>query len=183
MPATAKDPFADLQIIESDEPLPTITRGGHAGPNPFTDKIEASVTHSTSYTFYVPKEDVQRAIFLINGAAKKQNRGVRVWVNVQRDNGKVVKGKDGKAVFVEETSGPNKGRVMVRFQAKAERKQQTAPRPYSVVKDREKDGMYFLRRRSDKANLMHDTHAKVKARYDELTKQAREAVVPEQQSA
>ena len=171
------DPFADLAIEESNEPLPSIVRGGHAGPNPFTDKIEASVANDTSYTFYITPEQVTRAIFLINSAAKKQNRGVRVWVDVQRKDGKVVKGKDGKAIHNLQTQGANKGKVMVRFQAKAERKQQTAPRPYSVVKDRNNANLYHLRKRGDKSktNLMSGDHAKVKAEYDRLTAEAKSA--------
>lgn len=161
--------FEGLSITPSDEPLPAITRGSTAGPNPFRDPLLASIEHGRAYSLYIPANAVQRAVFLINQAAKRENKGVRVVANVQRDaNGKIVKGTDGKAQYVVEVSGPNKGKVLVRFQGKNERKQQTAPRPYSIVKNK-KDGTYVVRRRSDKHVMgTHKTHDLAKAQYDDL---------------
>lgn len=127
--------FASLEVIPADEPLPEIQRSRSSLPNPFGKPLAASVEHGTPYSIHVPKDAVQRAVALINAAARKEDLGVRVVVNVQRDEkGQIVKDADGKAVPIVETKGENKGKVLIRFQGKAERKQ-TAPRPFTIVKD------------------------------------------------
>jgi hypothetical protein len=167
------DVFADLAITPSDEPLPEPVRGGaDSGPNPFTEPLLASVEHSKPYNFYVPAPAVQRAVFLINAAARKANKGVRIVVNVQRDDkGHVVKGADGKAVPIAEKDGPNKGKVLIRFQGKAERKQQTAPRPYSLLKDKTDatGNTWIVRRRTDKQAMFKGKREDAKAQYKALT--------------
>lgn len=177
MVADLGDVFANLAIVPSDEPLPEPTRGSTGGPNPFIAPLHASVEHGKAYSIYVPGDKnkdgqypaVQRAVFLINAAARKENLGVRVVVNVKRDkDGKIVKDDKGKAQPLPETSGDNKGKVLVRFQGKKERKQQTAPRPYSVVPIKGEEGQFGVRRRSDKALLFKGTKDAAKAEYDRL---------------
>lgn len=160
--------FANLAIEPSSEPLPEPTRGTAGGPNPFTDAVKASVEHGTPYSINVPDGAVKRAIFLINAAAKKQNLGVRIVVNVKRDKqGHVVKDKQGKAQNIVD----EKGNVLVRFQGLKERKQQTAPRPYSIVDVKGEPGVKGVRRRSDKALLFKGTPDEAKAKYEELKTQ------------
>lgn len=161
--------FQGLQITPSDEPLPEPARGTTAGPNPFTDPLTASVEHSKAYSVYLPPEAVQRAVFLINSAARKANIGARVVVNIKRDkDNKPIKDKNGKTQPIAETDGPNKGKVLVRFQGLKQRKQQTAPRPYSIVKDKQDGNVYHVRRRADKINVFTGTHEAAKAEYDRL---------------
>lgn len=167
--ANLQDVFANLAIEPSSEPLPEPTHGATTGPNPFDKAVTASVEHGTPYSIHVPANAVQRAVFLINAAARKQNYGVRVVVNVQRDkDGKIVKNKDGRSIPVPEKDGDNKGKVLVRFQGKRERKQQTAPRPYSIVPIKGEEGQYGVRRRSDKVLLFKGTKDATKAEYDRL---------------
>lgn len=166
--------FAGLTIEPTDEALPEPRRGGAvSGPNPFSDPLQASIEHSKPYTVYLPKEAINRATFLINSAARKASVGVRIVVDVQRDkDGKVVPGKDGKAQYVTQTQGENKGKVRVRFQGTKERKAQKAPRPFSIVKDKNDANLFHVRRRSDKAVVFSGTQEQAQARYAELKQQA-----------
>jgi len=162
--------FSGLQIEASNEPLPEPVRGGVAsGPNPFTDTLQASVDNGTPYSFYVPPQAIKRAVFLINAAARKLNVGVRVVVNVKKDD-------KGQVTYIAEKKGtPNEGKVLIRFQGKKERKQQTAPRPYSIVKDKTDatGNTYIVRRRSDQAAVFKGSKDDAKKQYDTLTLEAK----------
>lgn len=128
--------FENLVIEQSSEPLPPITRPSRSSvPNPFGPALALSLQHSTPYSIYVPADAVQRAVSLINGAARKMDCGVRVVPNIKRnDKGQILKGEDGKVVYLAETKGENKGKVLVRFQANENRKQVAR---FAVVKDGE----------------------------------------------
>jgi hypothetical protein len=161
--------FEGLAIEPTNEPLPASTRGSAAGPNPFGAPLKASVEHSSPYSIYVPPAAVTRAVFLINAAARKENLGVRIVVNVQRDDkGALVKDTAGKAVPIVERSGANKGKVLVRFQGKAERKHQNKPRTHSMVKDKDNAGQYVLRHRASGNVMLRGTKEQVKAEYDKV---------------
>lgn len=178
MPPTSKQTqtdfeslFANLEVTPSEEPLPVIQRTRASIPNPFGGPLRASVEHGTPYSIHVPADAVQRAVSLINSAARKENLGVRVVVNVRRDDkGQLVKGDDGKAVPIVEQRGEHKGKVLIRFQGSAERKQ-TAPRPFTIVKDPDNapDGRMLKERASGQivARGTHDEmRTALKARKD-----------------
>lgn len=168
--------FSNLTIEVSEEPLPEPVRARDSLPNPFGPPLLASIEHGTPYTIHVPADAVQRSVFLINAAARKENVGVRVVVNVQRDEkGRVVKGTDGKAVPIVDTKGPHKGTVLVRFQGKAERKQQTAPRTHTIITDPDNTEQKAIRRRADKVIVARGTHDEMKARLKEIKAAEKEA--------
>ena len=169
MTTPTQDVFADLAITPTEEPLPEARRM-QAGPNPFTEPLKASVAHNTAYSVYIPNEGnaVQRAVFLINQAARRENLGVRVVVNVRKDkDGKVVKDKDGKATYIVEANGANKGKVLVRFQGKAERKGQKTVRLFSIVKVKGTDD-YVVREMATQRALFRGTQEDAKQFYANL---------------
>jgi hypothetical protein len=157
--------FGNLSITETNEPLPAPIRAVRdALPNPFGGPILSSIEHNSAYTLYLPPDAVSRAVFLINAAARQIDKGVRIVVNVQRDDkGQVIKGEDGKALPIVEPRGENKGKVLVRFQGKAERKHNTAPRPFSIVNDPDKEGQKMLRHRESGAIVARGTHDEMRA--------------------
>lgn len=169
--ADLADVFAGLEITPSDEPMPAITRQSTAGPNPFTQPLLASIEHSQPYDIYLPVDAVQRGVFLLNAAAKRENKGVRIWVNCVRDEKGTLVKVDGKVQYQPETKGPHKGQVHIRFQGKAERKQQTAPRPYSLIKDKDNPDVTHVRRRADKVIVFTGTHDEAKAHIAQLKSQ------------
>ena len=168
--------FAGLEITPSEEPLPEISRQRAGLPNPFVDPVKASVEHGTPYSIHVPPNAVSRAVSLINAAARKENYGVRVVVNVQRDEkGAIVKGADGKAQPVVEAKGPNKGTVLVRFQGSAQRKA-SAPRPFSIVKHPSGNAdMRALKDRTSGQIVAEGTHDEMRAELKARKQQAANA--------
>lgn len=168
--------FGSLDISPSDEPLPEITRQRDDVVNPFGQPILASIANETPYSVYVPEAGVTRCVSLLNAAAKKENVGVRVVVNVQRDDkGKVVKGADGKAVAIVEKRGENKGKVLVRFQGRPERKQQSAPRPFSIVNDPDNTSGKMVKERETGEIVARGTHDEMRAVYAERTEAWKQA--------
>jgi hypothetical protein len=157
--------FGNLTIEATSEPLPPITRGQASSlPNPFGPAIKASIEHDSAYSIYVPADAVNRSVSLINAAARTLNHGVRIVVNVRKDSeGHPVKDAEGKVQYVAEPRGEHKGKVLVRFQGKAERKQASAPRTYSIVNDPAKEGQKMLRRRSDNRVMARGTHDEMRA--------------------
>lgn len=185
MPATdLQELFSNLEITESAEPLPATHRGGKELPNPFTEVLRQSVEKSSPYSTYVPADAVNRAVFLINAAARKENLGVRIVVNVQRDDkGSVVKDNKGKAQPIVETRGPNKGKVLIRFQGKAERKTAKAPRVWSIINDPENKGRKALRHRESGRIVARGTHDEMRAELKRRKAQPQTEAQPQQTEA
>lgn len=128
--------FANLTVEESSEPLPKIVRVRESLPNPFGPSILASIERNTTFSTYVPADSVSKTSSMIHAAAKAEGCGATVVANVVRDaKGRIVKDDEGKAQYVAERSGPNKGLVLVRYAGKPERKKASAPRVYSIVND------------------------------------------------
>src|SRR5882724_10131806 len=102
--------FAGLEITPTEEPLPSFRRGADSTPNPFGPVLLASVEKDSAYSIWVPSDAVSRSVFLINAAARKENVGVRIVVNVKRDEkGSLIKDKDGKAQHIVEAKGEHRG--------------------------------------------------------------------------
>lgn len=172
--------FTDLQITPDENPLPSFRRTGEQTPNPFGPVLLASVDHDTPYSIHVPPDAVARSVFLINAAARKENVGVRVVVNIERDDkGAVVKGADGKAQYIVDTKGEHKGTVLVRFKANKERKKASAPRLFSIVKDKQDETRFHVRRRADKVILFTGTKDQAKAEYERLRDAAKAQNAPQ----
>lgn len=171
-----QDLFSHLTIEVSDEPLPEPVRARDSLPNPFGPPLLASIEHGTPYSIHVPADAVSRSVALINAAARKENVGVRVVVDVKRDEkGRVVKGEDGKAVPVVATKGDHRGTVLVRFQGKKERKQQTAPRTHTIINDPDNADGKAIRRRADKVIVARGTHDEMKEQLKALKAAEKEA--------
>lgn len=155
--------FGNLHIEESSEPLPTFRGVGQELPNPFGPTIDASAENGSTYNIYVPPSAVSRAVRLIREAANKSNRGVRIVVNMRRDeNQRPVKNDEGKVIYLAESKGDNKGKVLIRYQALATRKQQ-APRPYSIVKSKDTPDLYHVKHRESGSLVFAGTKDEARA--------------------
>lgn len=159
--------FGNLTITQSTEPLPAITRVRESLPNPFGPSLHASIKAESPMDIYVPPAAVLRAVSLLQDAAKTENVGVRVVVNVQRDkNGTVIKTKDeqgnSKVSYVTETRGDHKGAVLIRYQGLPERKK-VPPRTHSIVNDPDVEGGKMLRHIASGTVLAKGTHDEMKA--------------------
>lgn len=159
-----KELFGNLTIETDDEPMPAPQRGGRDElPNPFAPALQESLDSDTSKTIWIPADAVPRAVFLLNAAALKMNRGVRIVPNlVRNEKGQIVKGANNKVQYIVETRGAHKGLVRVRFQTKEERKK-TAPRPFSIINDPQNEGGKALRDRATGEIVARGTHDEMRA--------------------